>query len=107
MKPLLTLLLALCLAHTARAAPDAQAILAAPGSPLSLWISPDLDSTAGGKTCVGTRLPVSLSNATAASKTWLQGRWQGSTTYTRNPRSKAVFGLHRGADKVIQVREVY
>ena len=86
---------------------SAQAILAAPGSPLSLWISPDLDSTAGGKTCVGTRLPVSLSNATAASKTWLQGRWQGGTTYTSNPRSKAVFGLHRGADKVIQVREVY
>lgn len=83
-----------------------QLVFAAPNKTGSLTVSPTLGSVASGTTCTGS-LPTSAAAATAASKTWLQGRWKGSATYTANPAAKVAFGLHRGSDKIIQIREFY
>ncbi len=41
-----------------------------------------------------------------SSKTWLQGAWTG-LTYTQNPTSRATFGVYRGANEFVYIREMY
>ena len=45
-------------------------------------------------------------NLTAESKTYLQGAWTGAT-YTQNPLARATFGVYKGVDKFIYLREQY
>jgi hypothetical protein len=45
--------------------------------------------------------------ATGAARPWLLGKWSGSDKYDRNPSSKVTFGIRHGAEKVIQIREVF
>jgi MSHA biogenesis protein MshQ len=85
---------------------NGQIVFQAPGKTGSLLISPELGVVATGITCIGL-LPVSSSPATAAAKTWLQGRWSGNANYSNNPKATVRFGISRGADKVIDTREVY
>src|SRR6266850_1720594 len=60
----------------------------------------NLGTTASGNTCVG----VSSVAHSAASKTYLQGAWNGGT-YTVNPSARATFGVYKGSDEVIFIRE--
>lgn len=43
---------------------------------------------------------------TSANMPWLQGRWSSSPDYNYDPKSRATFGVYRGAP-VIYLREVY
>src|SRR2546425_8458874 len=60
----------------------------------------NLGTTASGNTCVGGS---SVAHS-AASKTYLQGAWTGGT-YTVNPSARATFGVYKGSDEVIFIRE--
>ena len=62
----------------------------------------NLDGTVVGNTClaVGGVGPV----VTSASKPYLQGNW-GSGSYIDNPRGRATFGIFKGADQFIYLRE--
>src|SRR6266480_183008 len=66
----------------------------------SVDLSVNLDTTASGNTCVGGS---SVAHS-AASKTYLQGAWTGGT-YTVNPSARAAFGVYKGSDEVIFIRE--
>ena len=45
-------------------------------------------------------------NLTAESKIYLQGAWTGAT-YTQNPSARAAFGVYKGANEFIYLRENY
>jgi hypothetical protein len=62
----------------------------------------NLSNAALGTTCtaVGGAGPAS----TGANLPWLQGNWSGGT-YTVNPSGRATFGVFRGSDEVIFIRE--
>jgi len=64
--------------------------LSAPGSGNagSVDLTPNVGSAASGNTC----LAGASSAATAASLSWLQGKWGGAATYTANPTARASFG---------------
>ncbi|HEX7812636.1 MAG TPA: DUF6701 domain-containing protein [Burkholderiales bacterium] len=59
---------------------------------------------ASGNTCtaVGGAFP----SATNAAKPWLLGNW-GTTTYSSNPQGRATFGLYKGPEEFIFLRENY
>lgn len=83
---------------------QAAARLTKPGSTNdgAVDLTVNLGAVASGNTCTS----ATSSAATAANKTWLQGDW-GSGAYTDNPRGRATFGLYKGADEFIYLREVY
>ena len=63
----------------------------------------NLNAIAGNRcTAVGAAGPA----ATNANKPWLQGNW-GASTYDRNPRGRAAFGVFKSADQFLYLREVY
>jgi len=66
----------------------------------SVDLSVNLGTTASGNTCVGGS---SVAHS-AASKTYLQGAWTGGT-YTVNPSARAAFGVYKGSQEVIFIRE--
>jgi hypothetical protein len=45
-------------------------------------------------------------NLTAESKTYLQGAWTG-TTYTQDPSARGTFGVYKGSNEFIYIREMY
>ena len=66
----------------------------------SVDLAVNLGTTASGNTCVGGS---SVAHS-AANKTYLQGAWTGGT-YTVNPSARATFGVYKGSDEVIFIRE--
>ena len=66
----------------------------------SVDLAVNLGTTAAGNTCVGGS---SVAHS-AANKTYLQGAWTGGT-YTVNPSARATFGVYKGSDEVIFIRE--
>lgn len=71
------------------------------GNPGAVDLTINLNG-ASGNTCltIGGAGPV----ATNANKAYLQSNW-GSGTYADNPRGRASFGIYKGADSVIFMRE--
>ncbi len=84
----------------------ARALLAAPGAgvlgsvDLAVHLEPIVSGTP--QTCTGG----TPSNVTAANKAYLQGKWSGAT-YNQNPASRATFGVYRGSEEIIHIRENY
>jgi len=78
--------------------------LSAPGAGNtgSVDLTVQLGAAAGGSSCVAG----AVTAATAASQSWLQGRWSGGA-YDQNPVARASFGLHRGSKPLIYLREMY
>jgi MSHA biogenesis protein MshQ len=78
--------------------------LAAPGSGNngSVDLTVNLGASASGNTC--TTLLGAPVSATTANLPHLQGNWTGGT-YTVNPSARATFGVFKGAEEVIFVRE--
>jgi len=79
-------------------------ILATPGAGNdgSVALTMNLGATASGSTCTTQgAAPVS---ATTANLPHLQGNWGGGA-YDVNPSARATFGVYRGAEEVIDVRE--
>ncbi|MDP2239016.1 MAG: LamG domain-containing protein [Burkholderiales bacterium] len=82
----------------------ARALLAAPGAgvlgsvDLAVHLEPIVSGTP--QTCTGG----TPSNVTAANKAYLQGKWSGAT-YNQNPASRATFGVYRGSEEIIHIRE--
>ncbi len=81
-------------------------MLAAPGSGNSGSVDLTVNLSAGtsGTTCTtvgGATVP-----ATGANRTYLQGNWTG-INYDQNPTARAAFGVFRGAEEIIFVRENY
>ena len=79
-------------------------ILPAPGNANngSVLLTANL-GVASGTTCTsvgGATVP-----ATAANRSYLQGNWASSSSYTTDPSARATFGTVKGADEVIYVRE--
>ncbi|MBL8472577.1 MAG: hypothetical protein JNM98_12325 [Rhodocyclaceae bacterium] len=75
------------------------------GNTGSVLVTPGLNASAG-QTCPAqgaASLQATASNAAAA---WLLGRWVGSA-YDQNPSARAVFGIYKNSDKLIQMRENY
>jgi hypothetical protein len=69
-----------------------------PGSPVSIDLCVDLDGTPPSDgSCVA---------ATPANLPWLQWKWTGST-YDKDPKAKATFGLFKNADEFIYLREMF
>jgi uncharacterized protein DUF6701 len=66
----------------------------------SVDLTVNLGTTASGNTCVGGS---SVAHS-AANKTYLQGAWTGGA-YNVNPSARATFGVYRGSDEVIFIRE--
>ncbi len=66
----------------------------------SVDLTVNLGTTAAGNTCVGGS---SVAHS-AANKTYLQDAWTGGT-YTVNPSARATFGVYKGSDEVIFIRE--
>ena len=66
----------------------------------SVDLAVNLGTTASGNTCV---VGSSVAHS-AANETYLQGAWTGGT-YTVNPSARATFGVYRGSDEVIFIRE--
>jgi MSHA biogenesis protein MshQ len=66
----------------------------------SVDLSVNLSGPASGNTCVGGS---SVAHS-AANKTYLQGAWTGGA-YTVNPSGRATFGVYKGSDEVIFIRE--
>jgi len=62
-----------------------------------------LDASAPGgthQTCVGaTPTTIQVENAP-----YLQGNWTGGA-YIQNPASRATFGIFRGAEEIVHIRE--
>jgi uncharacterized protein DUF6701 len=79
-------------------------VLAAPGSGNdgAATLTVNLTNAGLGSTCtaVGGAGPAS----SGANLPWLQGNWSGGT-YTLNPSGRATFGVFRGSDEVIFIRE--
>ncbi len=77
-------------------------LLSAPG--LGNYGSVDLTVNLGagaGLTCA----PGAMA-ATGANRVYLQGNWSGGT-YDQNPTARATFGVYRGSDEIIHIRENY
>ena len=53
------------------------------------------------QTCISATTPATVQGENA---TYLQGNWSTST-FTQNPSAKATFGVYKGADEVIYLRE--
>jgi MSHA biogenesis protein MshQ len=78
--------------------------LAAPGSGNngSVDLTVNLGTSASGTTCTTVGgAPVA---ATTANLPHLQGNWTGGA-YDQNPSARAMFGVYRGAEEVIFIRE--
>ncbi len=52
-------------------------------------------------------IEVDLATATGAGLEWLYYDWDGDTFYDDNPTGRATFGVYRGADNMIYLRELY
>ncbi|UCF76520.1 MAG: hypothetical protein JSU71_04355, partial [Betaproteobacteria bacterium] len=79
-------------------------ILATPGAGNngSVTLTPNLGATASGTTCTTQgAAPVA---ATTANLPHLQGNWGGGG-YTANPSGRASFGVYKGSEEVIYIRE--
>jgi MSHA biogenesis protein MshQ len=78
--------------------------LAAPGSGNngSVDLTVNLGAAASGNTC--TTLGGAPASATTANLPHLQGNWTGGA-YDQNPTARATFGVFRGAEEIIFVRE--
>jgi MSHA biogenesis protein MshQ len=79
-------------------------LLPAPGNANngSVQLTVNLGASNSGTTCTsvgGGTVP-----AAGASRAYLQGNWTGSA-YDQNPKARAAFGVFRGADEVIFIRE--
>jgi hypothetical protein len=79
-------------------------MLAAPGSGNngSVDLTVNLSAATSGTTCTtvgGATVP-----ATGANRTYLQGNWTG-VNYDQNPTARATFGVFKGAEEVVFVRE--
>jgi hypothetical protein len=73
----------------------------------SVDLAVNLGITAAGNTCTSTLAGVPISEAVAlGNRAYLQGKWSGGT-YTENPSARARFGVYRGSDEVIFLRESY
>jgi MSHA biogenesis protein MshQ len=79
-------------------------VLAAPGSGNggSVLITANLGAAASGSTC--TTQGGAPGSATTANLPHLQGNWSGGA-YDQNPTARATFGISRGAEEVVFVRE--
>jgi MSHA biogenesis protein MshQ len=79
-------------------------LLAAPGSGNggSVDVTVNLGASASGNTCIAQG--GAPGSATAANLPHLQGNWTGGA-YDANPTARAAFGLFRGAEEVVFVRE--
>jgi MSHA biogenesis protein MshQ len=79
-------------------------LLAAPGASNngSVNLTVNLGAAASGSTC--TTQGGAPGSATTANAPHLQGNWTGGN-YDQNPTARATFGVSRGADEVIFVRE--
>jgi MSHA biogenesis protein MshQ len=78
--------------------------LAAPGSANNggVNLTVNLGASASGTTCTTVGgAPVS---ATTANLPYLQGNWTGGA-YNVNPSARATFGVYKGSDEVIFIRE--
>jgi MSHA biogenesis protein MshQ len=60
-----------------------------------------LEQSPTAQTCTAATPPVSVQGENA---TYLQGNWSIST-FTQNPSARATFGVYKGADEVIYLRE--
>jgi len=78
--------------------------LAAPGSGNSgsVNLTVNLGASASGNTC--TTLGGAPGSATTANLPHLQGNWTGAA-YDQNPSARATFGVFKGAEEVVFVRE--
>jgi len=78
-------------------------LLAAPGSSNSGSVNLTVNlGAASGNTC--TTQGGAEGSATTANSPYLQGNWTG-VNYDQNPTARATFGVSRGAEEVIFVRE--
>jgi MSHA biogenesis protein MshQ len=79
-------------------------LLAAPGSSNdgSVNLTVNLGAAASGSTC--TTQGGAPGSATTANLPHLQGNWIGGA-YDVNPSARATFGVYRGAEEIIFVRE--
>ena len=66
----------------------------------SVDLTVNLGATASGNTCA----PATAA-ATTANRPYLRGQWSGSVNYDQNPGGRASFGVYRGNDEVVFVRE--
>ena len=79
-------------------------LLAAPGTGNNgnVTLTANLGAASVGNTCTAVgAAPVA---ATAVNQTYLQGNWT-APTYTQNPTARAAFGVYRGSEEVIFIRE--
>lgn len=69
----------------------------------SVDLTPRLEQTPGGspETCISTGVPTTVNGKNA---TYFQGNWGGGG-YTDNPTARATFGVYRGSEEVIFIRE--
>jgi hypothetical protein len=79
-------------------------LLAAPGSANdgSVVLTANLGAATSGTTCTtvgGAAVP-----ATGANRAYLQGNWTGGS-YDQNPPARETFGVYKGSDEVIFIRE--
>jgi hypothetical protein len=79
-------------------------LLAAPGSANDggVTLTANLGAAASGTTCTtvgGAAVP-----AAGANRAYLQGNWSGAN-YDQNPAARATFGVFKGAEEVIFIRE--
>jgi len=79
-------------------------LLAAPGggNSGSVDVTVNLSASASGNTC--TTQGGAPGSATAANLPHLQGNWTGGA-FDVNPTARAAFGIFRGAEEVVFVRE--
>jgi MSHA biogenesis protein MshQ len=79
-------------------------VLAAPGAGNSgsVDLTVNLGATASGSTC--TTQGGAPGSATTANLPYLQGNWSGGA-YDQNPTARATFGISRGSEEVVFVRE--
>jgi hypothetical protein len=79
-------------------------ILAAPGAGNdgSVILTPNLGAAATGSTC--TTVGAAPVSATSANLPHLQGNWAGGA-YDANPTARATFGVYKGSEEVIFMRE--
>lgn len=78
--------------------------LAAPGQSETINLTDYLSSSTTGTACSGS---ATKTTATSLNAPFLQGNWNGSSTYTVNPTATATFGLYSGVKNVIYLRESY
>jgi len=69
----------------------------------SVLLTANLGAAVSGTTC--TTVNGATVSAAGASSTYLQGNWAGSATYADNPSARATFGVFKGSDEVIFIRE--